>query len=307
VYRRLASALFAPSNVDPEPVHHAAIATDDGTKLAFTSTLPLTGFDNTDAASALPCGVKEGVREGVCDSEIFLYEAGSTSLVCISCNPTGAAPEGRAVEIVPNAGIKVLTAAALPLAKNQLYRPRVFDAPGKRLFFNSFDSLSPRDVNSRMDVYEWQAATGRSDCVARGAETYVAASGGCLSLISGGEGTTDSEFLDASASGRDVFFSTDQSLLSQDPGQVDVYDARMGGGFPLPTKPVACEGDGCQQSMPTPPPPTVGSRSASPISGNKGRPSCRKGMHRVTRKGRTRCVKKKMHKGKNKKSGGVAR
>lgn len=302
VHRTLVTTKYSASNVDPRPVHHSAIASADGSKLAFTSTLPLTGYDNTDVKSPLSCVTNGSSVEALCDSEVFLYEAGSEGPVCISCNPSGAAPAGRVVEIVPTAGIKLPTAASLPLAKNQLYRPRVFSSSGDRLFFNSFDSLSLRDTDNRMDVYEWQAAEGASECDARGADIYAAASEGCLSLISGGNATTDSEFLDASATGENIFFSSNQSLLPQDPGQIDVYVARVGGGFPPPvTKPIPCDGEGCQATTPAPPPPSVGSHSAGP--GNpKPKPRCRKGTRRVERKGSVRCVKKKKGKPSNGKS-----
>ena len=43
-------------------------------------------------------------------------------------------------------------------------------------------------------------------------------------------------FLDASASGDDVFFATRERLAPTDTDElVDVYDARVDGGFPAPT------------------------------------------------------------------------
>ncbi len=52
----------------------------DGRRIVFQSRAPLTGFDNTDAAS------------GKADVEVFAYEAGG-ELLCVSCNPAG---RGRA-------------------------------------------------------------------------------------------------------------------------------------------------------------------------------------------------------------------
>ena len=116
--------------------------------------------------------------------------------------------------------------------ESQTFAPRSLSADGNRLFFESFESLLPRDANEAMDVYEWQRAAGAEECDAKGAELYVPSSGGCLSLISSGQGESDSEFADASPDGSDVFIRTASSLVPQDPGQVDVYDAREGGGFP---------------------------------------------------------------------------
>ena len=44
-----------------------------------------------------------------------------------------------------------------------------------------------------------------------------------------------------------MFFGTLSSLLPQDRGLVDIYDARVGGGFPPPLNPPgACEGEACE-------------------------------------------------------------
>ena len=60
-----------------------------------------------------------------------------------------------------------------------------------------------------------------------------------------------------SPSGRDVFFTTTEGLLSQDTdGQSDVYDARLEGGEfatgPAPRQP--CSGDSCQGPLSVPAP-----------------------------------------------------
>ena len=146
-------------------------------------------------------------------------------------------------EVVPSAGLRLPVAAELPLAKNELYRPRLFDVAGTRLFFDSYDPLTARDSNERMDVYEWQAADSPAGCRALGAEEFAASADGCLSLISGGgSGEVGSEFAVRSGSGSDVFFSTDEGLVAGDHGEIDIYDAREGGGFPAGVVPTECEG-----------------------------------------------------------------
>jgi hypothetical protein len=65
-------------------------------------------------------------------------------------------------------------------------------------------------------------------------------------LISSGRAEGGAVFLDASADGSDVFFVTDGSLVLSDPGAADVYDARVGGGFPTPQAPIVCTADACQ-------------------------------------------------------------
>jgi hypothetical protein len=79
-------------------------------------------------------------------------------------------------------------------------------------------------------------------------------------LISTGTSTTDDGFFDASASGNDVFFRTRQQLLPQDQDtHYDLYDARVGGGFPAaPPPPAPCLGDACKPaSTPAPAPPVA--------------------------------------------------
>lgn len=109
------------------------------------------------------------------------------------------------------------------------------------------DTESPEDEPTELieffrsqssDVYEWR----------RGGVDGCAALQGCLALISGGRGGGYlNELLGATPSGRDVFFATHESLVPQDKDTAgDIYDARIGGGFPPPPPaPVECEGDSC--------------------------------------------------------------
>jgi hypothetical protein len=128
------------------------------------------------------------------------------------------------------------------------YKPRALSADGNRLFFDSFDALVVQDTNNDRDVYQWQAQ-GSGSCVTPG---------GCVNLISNGQATEGALFLDASADGADAFFLTDASLVVTDPGETDVYDARVGGGFPAPIVPIACLGDACQVVPGEPEDPTAG-------------------------------------------------
>jgi hypothetical protein len=133
----------------------------------------------------------------------------------------------------------------------------VLSEDGKRLFFNSNVPLVPGDTNGAMDVYEWEAP-GSGSCTTE-KPAYHALNGGCLYLISSGQSPTGSEFYDASPDGRDVFFNTESSLLPRDPGLVDLYDARAGGGFAEPSAQAECEGEACQSPPAPPQPPTPAS------------------------------------------------
>jgi hypothetical protein len=216
----------------------------NGEWLAFESRRSLTGYDNRDATSGEP------------DAEVYLYHAAAGSepgtLVCASCNPTGARPSG---------------AASVPGWTSSLYQSRYL-SNGGRLFFDSADALVPQDTNKIEDVYEYEPLGGTAggpsnDSCTTESPTFGPA-GGCVSLISSGSSTEPSSFLDASESGDDVFFLTTAQLSSRDhDGSYDVYDARVGGGEPAPPiGSVECQGDACQSPV-APEPLTPGSLSFS--------------------------------------------
>jgi DNA-binding beta-propeller fold protein YncE len=229
----------------------------DGRRLAFMSERPLTGYDNRDASS------------GKLDEEVFLYDAaGNGGLSCASCDPTGARPhgvldkEGRqlfdAQDIwISNVASEHWLAGSVPAWSSPLHQSRYLSDSG-RLFFNSPDALVPQDTNNVEDVYEYEPP-GVGDC-STSSSTFSAASGGCVSLISSGTSNEESVFMDASESGDDVFFLTSAQLSALDVDSVlDLYDARVGGGFPAPAAPPACEGDACQSPAAAPNDPTPGS------------------------------------------------
>jgi DNA-binding beta-propeller fold protein YncE len=272
-----------PSPIAKVPDRRSSRISPDGLHAAFISMAPLTGSDNTDLASGTP------------DGELYLYDAepGSAGVVrCISCNPGAARPRGRLI-VGGNPGIEddVRQAATLPGWPSQFGPSRLLSANGNRLFFESFDALLPRDTNGRRDVYQWQRAADQDRCEEIGAELYVAAAGGCLSLISSGQSAEDSYFLGASDSGDDVFLTTAASLLPQDPASIDVYDARVGGGFPPPQVPAAgCEGEACQSPPAPPDDPTPASSTFHGAGNVKEAPTKSCPKHKVKKKGK--CVKK---------------
>jgi hypothetical protein len=226
------------SSIAKFPIYHDARVTPDGRHVVFDSTASLTGYDNADSVSNKP------------DEEVYVYDADSHVLDCVSCDRSGARPTRR--ELAPaHTGVVIPIAASIPGWENQLYASRVLSDDGNRVLFDSYTPLVPQDTNGKEDVYEWELA-GSGDCEVQ-SPAYSVANGGCVSLISSGESLQDSEFLDASANGNDVFFVTAAGLLPQDPGSVDVYDARVDGGFPAPAAPPAsCEGEACA-GAPVPP------------------------------------------------------
>jgi hypothetical protein len=274
--------------VSTDPFERASRVSPDGSRIVFNSRAPLTGFESTDPES------------GKAAVQVYTYEAGG-DLTCVSCNPSGARPTGiRELPRSYNAPYEkslptaVPAAAWIPTWEHPLYASNVLTEDGSSIFFNSNDALIPRDTNGAPDVYQWQVA-GSGDCDEEDAD-YFPSNGGCVHLISSGESPSESEFWEASPDGSNVFFTTASSLLPQDPGSIDLYDARVEGGFPQPSEPAACEGEACQ-SPPGVPNASTPSSTAFEGEGNvkeaKPRPRCPKGKRRVVRRGKARCVKRR--------------
>ncbi|HEX8689877.1 MAG TPA: hypothetical protein VF729_06510, partial [Solirubrobacterales bacterium] len=264
-------------------------ASADGSALAFNSRAPLTDFDNTEPASGKPA------------VEVYRYDAQAGELACVSCNPSGARPRGRELREAytrpaEDHPTKVIAAAWIRGWEHPLHASRLLSADGERLFFNARDALLPRDTNGADDVYQWEAP-GSGSC-STASPSYFPQSGGCLDLISSGKSPTNSEFMEASPDGADVFFTTEAGLLPQDPGSVDLYDARVGGGFPQPVPAPQCAGEACQVAPPPPDDPTPASASfrgpgdPAPVKARGRR--CPKGKRAVRRNGSRRCVKPKV-------------
>ncbi len=252
-YPDTTSRFGTPTN--KAPILRTARVSPDGQSLAFMSNSrelaeSTAGYDNRDLANDQP------------DLEVYLYDAeansGAGALRCVSCNPSGSRPRGRELVNGLDSSVGPFGAATIPLFQNQHFQPRYLSDDGNRVYFNSFESLVLRDTNGAQDVYQW-AAPGSGSCTSQ-SSSYVTSSDGCLSLISSGQSPEDSKFLDATPSGSDVFFTTGEGLLVQDYGLIDVYDARVNGGFaPPPNPPAACEGEACQGPLEAPNDPTPSS------------------------------------------------
>jgi NHL repeat len=243
--------------VSEVPRQRSSRVTPDGRRIAFTSTASLTGYDNTDALR------DDYVNQG--DMEVYVYDAVSDELDCVSCNPSGARPQGDALR-KPFTGTfdehvffdgEIGAAAWLTTSTSGLSTPNALSDDGSRLFFQAYDALVPQDTNGIQDVYQWEAP-GTGDCEV-GGSAYSAMNGGCVSLISTGTSNQKSEFVDASPDGSSVFIRTASSIDPRDPNSIDIYVARVNGGFPLPPEAPDCFGDACQSVPPAPDDPTPAS------------------------------------------------
>ena len=138
---------------------------------------------------------------------------------------------------------------------------------GEHVFFQTADQILPQASSGKSAVYEY--------------------SEGRVTPISRLGGETDSLFISASPSGNDVFFATHDDLVpNKNSGDYMVYDARVGGGFPL--APQGCSGVSCQGSASAPPAASAPASSALSGAGNPRMKACPKG--KVRKHGK--CVKK---------------
>jgi NHL repeat len=215
----------------------------DGRHLAFLSveTKALAGYDNTVGVGEhcrFPDHMGEPLQGSPICPQAFLYDAESKELGCASCNPTGARPLGP---------------TSLPGWTNPFEGPRYLSEDGSKLFFESYDALLLADENAKRDVYEFELA-GAGSCTSE-SPAFDPASGGCHSLISSGQSSDESYLLDASADGRDAFFSTREPLVGWDENEnYDVYDARSGGGLAGPSgQQPPCLGEACKAPVSIPP------------------------------------------------------
>jgi hypothetical protein len=271
---------------DYGPGAHTARVTPDGTRLAFESELSLTKYDN------------EAAGPGECENErcreVYLYDATTGKLICASCGPQS---DERPV------GPAELKREVFSFD----YLRRNLSDNGRRLFFETKNPLVPYDSNGRLDVYEWEQV-GEGSCTIASA-SYAASEEGCTFPVSDVTGALESHFLDASANGDDVFIATADRLVPSDTDdREDVYDVRVGGGFPVASVPPVCEEvDSCRSPASAQPSGLFGSPASQAFSG-PGNPvapvtapvvtapkqraksaKCRKGL--VQKRGR--CVKRK--------------
>jgi hypothetical protein len=193
--------------------------------------------------------------------QVYRYDSVEDLLQCMSCaSPFD--PEPKLGALFLDTG----TISSSDGAPDQM----TASANGDYVFFDTPAALVPQDVDGELapehdndkfgtpgyggyvsssyspssDVYEWRK-NGVDGC------GHVQ---GCLSLITSGKGGLKNMLLGTDASGRDVFFTTHESLVPTDQDTAaDVYDARIGGGFPPPPpRPVECEGDSCSTPFAAP-------------------------------------------------------
>lgn len=205
----------------------------DGRFLLFSTTqgagvLSQYGQSDYDHGTCNDAGVGTGCRE------LYVYDADAMQLRCASCRPDGATATVGASDM---AKVFIGAASSAGIFNHAL-------ATNGRVFFSTAEALVPEDVNGRSDAYEWE--------------------NGQVHLLTDGQSSSDSFFLDASPDGSDVFVVTRAQLTAWDTdSSYDLYDVREPlPGHPAgvpdpPAPPPACTPiEGCRGPALQPPPPT---------------------------------------------------
>lgn len=258
----------------PNPCLTSRVSSD-GRFLAFDSHRSLTGYDNTVTSTGEP------------SVEIFRYDAASKELECASCAPAGDPPTAAKTFEQPSILSLLLTGERWNLGGQVLSSQLADDG---QVFFSTTDPLLPADTNGESDVYEYDD--------------------GALHLISAGTGGDISLFRNASPDGSNVFFTTADALLGRDTdGATSIYDARVGGGFPEPPPPVACESEeACHTAHQAPP--TASTPATVHFQGPGNEVRCPKGKVKKSGKCVSRHSKKhhsKKHKSSHKRAANTNR
>jgi hypothetical protein len=141
---------------------------------------------------------------------------------------------------------------------------RAISENGETIAFISAAQLQSTDIVSGTNKWCGEEAT-HSDA---GCEVYVWHDG-AVNMISDGQDPAGAVYAGMSGTGSDIFFQTRTQLVGQDTDHLgDIYDARIGGGFPAPPAESSCAGEACQ-----------GSASSSPAFGAPGTASFSGGVN----------------------------
>lgn len=235
-------------------------------------------FEITAGKEKIAQGEAFGSYENAGFSMVYVYDAATGTKRCISCRPDGSAPEGNS-----SFGTGIYGFRSSPHDFGAAIRNLTDD--GRRVVFASEDQLVPGDINGNLDVYEWER-TGTGSCTAS-TPTYSSASDGCIFLISSGTDLGGAILQGISADGEDVFFSSNLPLVPINTGtELQLFNARIGGGFASQqaTPRRECEGEGCRGPAGAPPAlPAATTNSYSGEGNAKPRRRCVKPSKRKTK------------------------
>lgn len=200
----------------------------DGEYLLFATDEPIkqsdgVTYDNDEASTGKPV------------VEDYEYALGSSSVTCVSCDPSGAQPLLR----------ETPTEAFGRFGQYE----RVIDGDALRnltndgeVYFQTSNPVLSQAIDDTLNVYEFQPE-GVGTCA-------TGQPAGCISILDSGTNPDSTYFEGASADGENVYLTTAAKLAPEDRGEQRVlYDVRVDGGF-LQTGTEECIGEECQGPLP---------------------------------------------------------
>jgi NHL repeat len=201
----------------------------DGHYLLLVSKARLVPSEDTDAAK-----------------DLYRYDDSAGTLVCLSCQGEAGAPAGAGNGNFDVSVLRRIVSGSLP---DYAQQSRVASADLSTVVFATKERLSAEDENETWDAYAWHE--GQIELISRG---------------TGSLGLPENNELQVAVSpdGRNIFFTTQATLVGTDTNNAtDLYDARVGGGFPEEARAPSCEdSQSCQGEVA----PVPGSSSSSPGS-----------------------------------------
>lgn len=235
--------LLTPANGNDAPMwatfnQRIPDVTPDGHFLVFTSYGDLTSDDTSSAR------------------QVFEYDAITEQLVRVSTGQNGFNDNGNTTTMNATIVSPTYTSSAdegHPTSNPSTYWSHLsVSTDGSYVFFQSGNGLTPQAVNQDQvsksfegpiyaeNIYEYHSINGN---IADGG-VYLISDGKDVHTT-GGEGTV--ELLGTDGSGNDIIFTTLDQLVPQDTNEeVDIYDARVDGGYSPPTPPSTCFNDECE-------------------------------------------------------------
>jgi hypothetical protein len=225
--------------------------TPDGRFLVFESHADLTPDDTSTAAQVFEYDAQSGVLVRVSVGEDGYNDEGNTFLSSVGKFAND--PEQDHSLEDPNDALLRSANYEGSYSAATYYNWLDVSADGSYVVFESSDGLTPEALN-HVRIHPAFGEELEGDYGALYAENVYEYHDGGVFLISDGRDAT-AELTGSSVgfgfgtdpSGRDVFFTTTDQLVSQDTdSQLDVYDARVDGGFPVVQSAAECSGDVCQ-------------------------------------------------------------
>jgi hypothetical protein len=235
---------FLWSSTSKTDVGRLVQATPDGRFFLFVSRARLTAEDTQTNGAA----------------QLFRYDAQTGGLARISVGEGGfnsnGNPSGAPIEVGATIATTGYTSGGSTTPLGGAFN-RTMSDDGSYVFFESPVALTAGALN---DVVVSDTVNVFGNHVIIFAENVYEYHAGHVYLLSDGRDTAHNEvesdvtLLGTDSTGQDAFFTTADPLVPQDiDTEVDVYDARVGGGYPPPPQHV-CTGDECKGAASAPPP-----------------------------------------------------